>query len=76
MIMIVAYRRSTIGGPLMLLSIVPAAALIGAGAACGQWGLMKQGFERMLLDVAIIWVTGALVVWIKQKWTHKRAPLV
>lgn len=76
MIMIVAYRRSTIGGPLMLLSIVPAAALIGAGAACGQGGLVKQGFERMLLDVAIIWVTGAIVVWIKQKWTHKRAPLV
>lgn len=76
MIMIVSYRRSTIAGPLLLLSIIPAAALIGAGAACGQWGLIKQGFERWLLDVVIIWVTGALVVWFKQFFTHRRKPLV
>ncbi|MBW3634969.1 MAG: DUF389 domain-containing protein [Armatimonadetes bacterium] len=76
MIMIVAYRRSTIAGPLLLLSIIPAAALIGAAAASGQWGLVKQGVERLLLDVAIIWGTGALVVWIKQKFTHRRKPLL
>ena len=75
MIMIVAYRRATIAGPLLLLAIIPAAALVGAAAACGQWGLVKQGIERLMIDIGIIWATGALVVSIKQIFTHKRRPL-
>ncbi|HEX8464824.1 MAG TPA: DUF389 domain-containing protein [Abditibacterium sp.] len=75
MIMLAAYRRSTIAGPLVLLAIIPAGALVGTAAACGQWGLVKQGVERLLLDVLIIWGTGAIVVWVKQAFVHKRSSL-
>ncbi|BCM91192.1 hypothetical protein IAD21_03056 [Abditibacteriota bacterium] len=76
MIMVAAYRRSVIAGPLLLLSIIPAAALIGAGAASASWPLMKQGIERLAIDVAIIWLTGTLVVALKQWLVHKRRPFV
>ncbi|RYF35925.1 MAG: DUF389 domain-containing protein [Cytophagaceae bacterium] len=76
MIMVAAYRRSVIAGPLLLLSIIPAAALIGAGVASASWPLMKQGIERLAIDVAIIWATGVLVVALKQWLVHKRRPFV
>lgn len=76
MIMVAAYRRSVIAGPLLLLSIVPAAALIGAGVASASWPLMKQGFERFFIDVLIIWITGTIVVGLKQWLVHKRRPFV
>lgn len=76
MIMVAAYRRSVIAGPLLLLSIIPAAALIGAGIASASWPLMKQGIERLLLDVLIIWVTGTIVVALKQRFVHQRKPFV
>ncbi|RYX83013.1 DUF389 domain-containing protein [bacterium] len=76
MIMMAAYRRSVIAGPLLLLSIIPAAALIGAGAASLSWPLMKQGIERLAIDVGIIWVTGAVVIALKQWLVHKRRPFV
>ncbi|RYG57327.1 DUF389 domain-containing protein, partial [bacterium] len=76
MIMVAAYRRSVIAGPLLLLSIIPAAALIGAGAVSASWPLVKQGIERLAIDVAIIWAMGALVIALKQRLVHKRKPLV
>lgn len=76
MILMTAYRRSVIGGALMLLAIIPAASLAGAGAACGRWDLAKEGVERVLLDIAAIWICGALVVWLKQQFVHKRSPVV
>jgi uncharacterized membrane protein len=74
MIIIAAYRRSVIAGPLLLLAIIPAAALMGAALASRQWGLFFQGAERLALDVIIIWVTGALVVWFKQRTAHRKRP--
>jgi uncharacterized membrane protein len=76
MIVVAAYRRSVLAGPLVLLAIIPAAALIGAGAASGSWPLVKQGIERTLLDVLIIWAAGALIVAWKRAFVHKRKPLV
>lgn len=76
MIMIVALRRSVIAGPLFLLAIIPAAALMGAGLAAGSWPHVKQGFERVLLDAIIIVLTGALVVAWKRWLVHKRRALV
>ena len=74
MIMLAAYRRSVIAGPLLLLSTIPAAAVIGAGAACGSLMHMKQGLIRLLIDVGTIWVTGALVAGLKQWFVHRRRP--
>lgn len=76
MILMTAYRRSVIGGALMLLAIIPAAALAGAGAVTGRWDLAREGVERVLLDVALIWACGALVVWLKQRFVHARQPSV
>ena len=74
MIMLAAYRRSVIAGPLLLLTIIPAAALIGAGFACGSWLHMQQGLIRLLIDIVIIWGTGIVVVALKQWLVHRRTP--
>lgn len=76
MTIVAAYRRSVIAGPLVLLSIIPAAALIGAAIAGGSWSHAKQGIERLLLDVIIIWATGAVVIAWKRATVHKRRALV
>ncbi len=76
MIIITANRRSVIAGPLILLAIIPAAALMGAALACGQLNLFFQGLERLGLDILIIWLTGALVVWLKQVTAHRSRPKI
>ena len=76
MIMIVAYRRSVIAGPLIVLAIVPAAAMIGVALAAGRPDLAYQGFERFVLDVALIVFWGTLVVALKQALVHRRKPMV
>lgn len=76
MIMIVAYRRSVIAGPLIALAIVPAAAMIGVALAAGRPGLAYQGAERFVLDVFLIVVLGAVVVGLKQALVHRRKPMV
>ncbi|QIN78242.1 DUF389 domain-containing protein [Rubrobacter marinus] len=76
MIMIVAYRRSVIAGPLIALAIVPAAAMVGIALAAGRPDLAYQGGERFVLDVIIIVLLGTLVVALKQAFTHRRKPMV
>ncbi len=76
MIVVASYRRNVIAGPLLLLAVIPAAALIGASIAAGSWSFVKEGIERLLIDVLIIWVTGALVIAWKRAFVHKRRPLV
>lgn len=75
MTVVAAYRRSVLAGPLVLLAIIPAAALIGAGAAAGSWAHVQRGIERLLLDIAIIWITGALIIAWKRTLVHQRKPL-
>lgn len=43
MIMVLAYRRSVIAGPLIALVTVPAAAMIGVALAAGRPELAYQG---------------------------------
>ena len=76
MIVVAAYRRSVLAGPLVLLAIIPAAALIGASLAAGNWPHVEQAAGRLLLDVVIIWATGALVLAWKRALVHKRNALV
>ena len=75
MIMIVAYRRSIIAGPLIVLAVVPAA-MVGIALAAGRPDMAYQGLERFVLDVAIIVFWGTLVVALKQAFTHRRKPMV
>lgn len=75
LVMVLAYRRSVIAGPLIALTLIPAAALIGAGLAAGEPGLAYQGLERLLVDAALIVVLGASVVVVKQATVHRRRPM-
>lgn len=76
MVMIAAYRRSVIAGPLVALVIIHAAATIGAGIAAGRTNLILEGIERLGLDVLFIIIAGVLVFFIKQITVHRRQPIV
>ena len=76
MIMVIAYRRSVIAGPLIALAIVPAAAMAGIALVAGRPDLTYQGIERFVIDVVIIVLLGTLVVALKQAFVHRRKPMV
>jgi hypothetical protein len=75
-IMLAAYRRSVIAGPLIALTIIPAAALIGMAPVAGSWAVAVEGLERLAIDLGLIVLAGVIVVWIKQVAVHKRRPMV
>lgn len=76
MVMIAAYRRSVIAGPLVALVIIHAAASVGAGFAARQKNLIFEGAERLCLDVVLIIIAGALVFFVKRMTVHRRQPIV
>lgn len=75
-VMLAAYRRSTIGGALMALEIIHAAAMVGVALGIGRWDYLLEGLARFGIDVLLILVLSSLVVWLKQVFVHKRRPLV
>lgn len=75
-VMVLAFRRSVIAGPLIALILIPAAALIGAALVAGRPGLAYQGLERLLIDAVLIIGLGVVVVLIKQATVHRRLPMV
>ena len=70
-----AYRRSVIAGALVAMRLIDAVAAVGAGLAAGLPGLALEGLERFGFDAGLIGLAGLIVVWIKQRFTHRRAPL-
>ncbi len=74
-VIISAYRRSVIAGPLVALIIIPAAAQAGVGIAAGRWYLAWEGLERLGLDVLFIVLSGLAVFGLKQQIVHRRKPL-
>ena len=75
-IMITAFRRSVIAGPLIALVLIPAAATVGAALGAGEGRLAVQALQRLGLDGALIVGLGALVFGAKQLITHRRASIV
>lgn len=75
MVVLSAYRRSVIAGPLMAMVLVEAAALVGAAPVAGHPELALQGLQRLALDAALVVAVGAAVVAAKQAFVHRRAPL-
>lgn len=71
-----AYRRSVIAGPLIALALMPAAALIGSGLAAGRSTLAWNGLERVGADAGFILLAGLLIFGAKQALLHRRRPLV
>ncbi|MBA3337781.1 MAG: DUF389 domain-containing protein, partial [Chloroflexia bacterium] len=74
-IMVASYRRSVIAGPLIALTLIPAAAFAGAAIAIGEARLAWEGLERVGLDALLIVVLGLVVFLVKQKMVHHREPL-
>ena len=75
-VMIAAYRRTVIAGPLIALVIIPAASMVGASVAAGQSTLIREAFERFGLDVLFIIVLGIIVFLLKQAFVHRRQTLM
>ena len=71
-----AFRRSFQAGPLIAMAFIPASALIGAGLAVGRLDLAVEGLERFGADWGFIVGLGAPFLWLKQRFVHRRAPLV
>ena len=71
----VAYRRSVIAGALVAMRLIDAAAIVGAASAAGLPALALQGLERFGLEAGLIGLAGLVVIWAKQRFTHRRAPL-
>ena len=71
-----AFRRSFQAGPLIAMAFVPAAALIGAGLAVGRADLALEGLERFAADWGFILAVGVPFLWLKQRFVHRRQPLV
>jgi len=75
-VMVAAYRRSVIAGPLVALILIPAAATIGVALVATEPRLVWEGFQRLALDVLMVIALGMLVLFIKQRTVHRRPPLV
>ncbi|OGX87958.1 hypothetical protein BEN49_10490 [Hymenobacter coccineus] len=71
-----AFRRSFQAGPLIAMAFIPAAALMGAGLAVGRWDLAGEGLERFGADWGFILALGMPFLWLKQRFVHRRKPLV
>lgn len=74
-LIVAAYRRSVIAGPLIALALMQAAALIGAGLAAGRSTLAWAGLERLGADAGFIMLAGLLVFGLKQAFLHRRKPI-
>ncbi len=74
-VMLASYRRSTIGGALIALEIIHAAAMVGAALGVGRWDYLLEGLTRVGIDAGLILVLSSLVIWLKQVFVHKRQPL-
>ncbi len=70
-----AYRNSVIAGALVAMRLIDAASAVGVALAAGTPEVAAQALQRLGLDAALIAMAGVLVVFIKQRFTHKRAPL-
>ncbi|CAA9571620.1 MAG: hypothetical protein AVDCRST_MAG88-2388 [uncultured Thermomicrobiales bacterium] len=75
-VMVAAYRRSVIAGPLIVLVLIPAAAAAGVALVSGQPALLGLALRRLGLDALLIVGLGALVIAVKQATIHRRAPVV
>lgn len=74
-VMVAAYRRSVIAGPLVALTLIPAAATIGVALVAAEPRLIGEGVQRLALDVLLVVVLGALVLFVKQRAVHRRPPI-
>jgi hypothetical protein len=74
-LMVASLRDTYVVGPLMILALIPAAGLVGAGLACGDLMLAGMALARSAVDMLfVIAMTAAVFAW-KQKSKHRRPML-
>lgn len=57
------------------MRLTDAAAIVGTASAAGLPALALQELERFGLEAGLIGLAGLVVIWVKQRFTHRRAPL-
>ena len=76
MIMLTSHREETIAGAIMALELIPAAALIAAGAVSFHSDLFWLGAMRFAIDIVFVLGIAATFIWIKQRAVHKRRAMI
>lgn len=74
-IMYLSYRRNVIAGPLIALVTIPAASGAAMCLVLGEWKFALLMLYRMGVDFTLIIAVGALFIWLKQRFVHRRKPL-
>jgi hypothetical protein len=74
-VMVASLRDTYVVGPLMVLALIPAASLVGAGVALGDFTLAARAGARGGLDVLFVLALVALVFYWKQLTKHRRSLL-
>jgi hypothetical protein len=75
-IMYLSYRRNVIAGPLIALVAIPATAAIGIALMIGEFETAGRIAGRLGTEMAVTVGIGMFFIWVKQRWVHKRKPLV
>ncbi len=75
-VMVSAFRRSVIAGPLIALVTIHAAAAVGVALVVGRFDLAGGALQRLGLDIALILPLCAAVFALKQAFVHQRRSLV
>lgn len=75
-VMVSAFRRSVIAGPLIAMVIIHAAAAAGVALVVGRFDLAGDAARRLGLDIALILPLCAAVFAFKQAFVHRRRSLV
>ena len=74
-VMVAAFRRSVMAGPLVALAIVASAAGLGISLALARLDRAADMLVRLVLDLALILAVATLVFTLKRRYVHKRDPL-
>jgi hypothetical protein len=74
-VMVASLRDTYVVGPLMVMALIPAAALVGASLAMGDFALAGKAAARAGLDMLAVILLVALVLAWKQRTKHRRSLL-
>jgi hypothetical protein len=76
MLMLTTHRQYLLPGTLIALRAIESAALVGAALIASEPGLALGALERFVVAALLVFVTGVVVVGLKQALVHRRTPMV
>jgi hypothetical protein len=71
-ILLVCNRSVLTAGVMIALALIPTAALVGVGAAAGEWSVAGMGLLRWLIDVAIVALAALIILQWKKSSVLRR----